>query len=428
MNDIEKILSDEKIHIDAITAPDELESRMRDALDKTATNKNKRFRVMWKVAAVVLLMTSIVSYNYNAFAYYGKKLIGFDELIDGTLLELNEAGRGQIIAEKTTLLDGTVLVINGIMSDANQFIMYYTLTNPNGLEDSIDVFSRPQVTGFLTNSNVNTGTSLLSDDRTQITGMMTFDPVSPFAKKLTLSYWENATSNGMSEGSLTFDYYPDQAMQTEIKQKINKSFKVDQGSINFKSITATPTMTLIKGTLKVDNLSRVSSAMQGIHLIANGKMIAWMGSGQQTSYGGTTFEIRFDVLPTELDSLQLVVNEFVGYAKLQDNLLLKTINDEPFLLADKELWVKEVVSTSQGVEITIATDQDVMLDGVSIETVEGTVSLRTTVKQDLKKQADGRILKVRTLLFDTTNDPQFMVIEGMHYMKEYNYEINIPVK
>ncbi|MCR8656768.1 DUF4179 domain-containing protein [Paenibacillus endoradicis] len=428
MNDIEKLLSDEHNRMDSITAPDELESRLRNALDKNAYKKTKRFPKGWKVAAVVLIMTSIVSYNYNAFAYYGKKIFGFDALIDGTLLELNEAGMGQSVDARKILLDGTELVIDGIMSDANQFIMYYTLSNPSGLENSIDVFSRPHINGFLTNSNFNSGTSIINDDQTEVKGMMTFDPVSPFAKKLTLSYWQNASNAQMVEDSIIFDYYPDKAMQTEIKKKINESFKVDQGSITFKSITATPTMTLIKGTMNVDNFDRVSSALDGIELIANEKAISMIGSGRTTSYKGTTFEIKYDVLPKELNSLQLVINEFVGYEKLEAKFSLDSNRNEPFKIGEKKLWLNNISTSSNGVEVTIATDEDVMLDGVSIVTINGVVPLNTTVKQDTIKQADGTIMKERTLLFDTLNEPQYILIEGMHYMKTYNYEIEIPVK
>ena len=47
--------------------------------------------------------------QYNAFAFYGKKLLGFDEVINSTLKELNEQGMGQIVEKKTKLEDGTEL-------------------------------------------------------------------------------------------------------------------------------------------------------------------------------------------------------------------------------------------------------------------------------------------------------------------------------
>ena len=61
MNDIEKLLNEEHNRMDTITAPDELESRLRNALDKSAQKKIKRSTKLWKIAAAVIIMTSIVS-------------------------------------------------------------------------------------------------------------------------------------------------------------------------------------------------------------------------------------------------------------------------------------------------------------------------------------------------------------------------------
>lgn len=36
-------------------------------------------------------------------------------------------------------------------------------------------------------------------------------------------------------------------------------------------------------------------------------------------------------------------------------------------------------------------------------------------------------MKERTLLFDTQTKPENILIEGIHYMKEYNKVIEIPV-
>ncbi|MNJ57429.1 hypothetical protein D3C77_530180 [compost metagenome] len=121
------------------------------------------------------------------------------------------------------------------------------------------------------------------------------------------------------------------------------------------------------------------------------------------------------------------MKEFVGYQKLDQRLPLSSVGEEPFSLDGKELWVKKVSTTSQGVEVTIATDEDILLDGVTIETQTETTSLRTTVNQIETKLDDGTILKERTLLFDTQAEPEYLHIKGMHYMKVYNEVIEIPV-
>lgn len=431
MNHVEKRLAEEKMRIDSVTAPKELETRLRDALNKTDSQRTKRrIPSVWKAAAVALFFLVVFGYHYNAFAYYGKKLLGFDELIGGSQLqELNEQGMGQIVDKKTNLSDGTELTINGIMTDANQLIMYYTLTNPEGIEDNgIDLFRPSKFTGFLTNSNLESGTSLQNEEQTEVKGTMSFQPVSPFAKKLNLHYWDRTENNQLIEHTISFPYDPNQAMQTEVRKSLRKTVKVDKGTLNFQSITATPTMTMIEGSLNVDNFDRLPSALSGIELIANGTPVELIGSGHGSSLGGRKFDLRYGALPKPLTSLELVMKEFVGYQQLDQRLPLSSAGNEPFSLDGKKLWVKKAAVTSQGVEITIATDDDILLDGVSIETQNETTALKTTVNQIETKLDDGGILKERTLLFDTSVMPEYLHIKGIHYMKAYNKVIEIPVK
>jgi len=421
MNNVEKRLAEEKKRLDTISAPVELESKLRNALNTaTRPSKVKRITRIWKVAAVALFFMISVSYHYNAFAFYGKKLLGFEEVLTGTLKELNDEGMGQIVEQKTVLEDGTEFTVNGIIADANQFVMYYTLTNPDGVDDrTTELLSFPKITGFLTNSNGISGMSQMNEAQTEIKGTMSFEPVSPFSKELTIHV-------GPGVEKIIFPYNPNEAMQNEIKQSIKKTIKVDKGEITFKSIKATPTMTVIDGTFNVENFDRVNFSLGGIQLIANGTPIELTGSGTRSSLQGSKFDIRYDALPKQLESLQLVVNEFVGYQKLDEKISISTIDNEKILLDGKELWINKVVTTAQGVEITIATDDDVMLEGVSIESEGESTSLKTTINQNSKKQ-NGREMKERTLLFETTIEPEFLLIEGFHYMKPYNKVIEIPI-
>ncbi|SDC44516.1 protein of unknown function [Paenibacillus sp. UNCCL117] len=431
MNDMKKWLADEKARTDSITAPAELESRLRAALDRAKPVRRKRVRPLWKAGAVAVLFAGIITgANYNAFAYYGKQLFGFDALMNGTLSRLNDEGMGQLIDKKTRLADGTELTIHGIMADANQLVLYYTLTNPAGLSEAHTEQFRPfKINGFLTHSNAESGTTIMNETHTEMKGTMTFESVSPFAKQLTLHYWEFAMDGRMTEGTLAFPYNPNQALQSAIKQQIGQRIAVDQGSVTFHSVTATPTMTVIRGTMKVDNWSRVQNPLRGIELLADDMPIALMASGSQSSpLGGIKFDLRFDTLPKQLHSLKLVMKEFVGYQRLDEQIPLASLGDEPIKLNGKELWLKKIAKTANGLELTIATAEDVMLDGVSIGTPHEKTPLKTTVNQTFVKQTDGSMLKERVLQFETGLEPEYLFMEGMHYMKTYDKEIEIPVK
>ncbi|WP_216829703.1 DUF4179 domain-containing protein [Alkalihalobacterium elongatum] len=427
MSKVEKRLEEEKKRLDTITAPAELEARLRGALDTTPAKRQKRKAPIYGAVAAALLFMMVVGYHYNGFAYYGKKLFGFDEVITGTLKELNEAGMGQVVEKQRQFADGTNLTINGIMTDANQLILYYTLSNPEGLSFNDDIRFR-KITGLFTDSFVGGGQTLLNEEGTEIKGMMSFEPVSPFAKQLTLHYSMQPQNGEVIEETITFPYNPNQAMQTEIKQSIREKLKVDKGNITFHSITATPTLTVIDGLLNVDNFDRVNYALGGIELMANGTPVQQLGGGSRSSIRGTQFDIRFDALPETLESLEIVMREFFGYKKLDQTILLSDIGENPVLLGEKKLWMADVTTTSTGLELTIATDEDVMLDGVFIQTRNESVELRTIVNQTELKLEDGTLLKQRTLLFDTIEEPEYLLIEGMHYMKRYNQTIEIPVK
>src|SRR5699024_8561265 len=102
--------------------------RLRNALH-TTPKRSKRKISSWVLVAVSLCVIMMISYQYDALAYYGKKLFGFDEIISGTLKDLNDEGMGQTIDKTITLVDGTSLMIDGIMADENQIVLYYTLKN-----------------------------------------------------------------------------------------------------------------------------------------------------------------------------------------------------------------------------------------------------------------------------------------------------------
>ena len=377
MSEIEKELLKRKKQLDTVTAPVELEERLRQALDNVPVTKKRKPK--WPIALVALLFLSIVGYNYNGFAYYGKRIMGFDDLMSGTLAALNEEGLGQTIGKSVVLEDGTEFTVDGIMTDANQLILYYTLANIDGMED----ISFATITGFLTKSQRGGGTSILNEEDSEIKGQMSFDPVSPFAKKLTLEFEKQSKDGKWMTGSVSFPYDPNKAMQTEIRQNIKQTVKVDKGTITFKTITATPTVTMIKGTMDVENSSRIHLPFEKVELLANGKPVEMMGSGISTSLGGTKFDLSYDALPKDLDSLELVVREFVGYTIVDEKIPLSPINEQPFLLKGEDIWVRDVVKTEDGVEITIASDEDVLFDGVTIEGTRRFIPTRNNNKARL---------------------------------------------
>lgn len=418
MNELEKYLEKENERLKNNKAPEELNERLRLALEQTPPRrKNKAPK--WIAVAAAIMFLSFVSYNYNAFAYYGKKLLGYDELMTETLAQLNEEGSGQSIEKKVILSDGTELYLDGLLTDENQSILYYTVKNPKGVveESYFDM-----IRGSWTKAFATYGTSSENEDGTEIKGIQAFEAVSPFAKELTLEYRYN---EGTEQEEITFPYNPKLAMQTELKQSIRKKVHVDQGTIRFDSITATPSRTTIKAKVNVDNFDRIQLGGGGVQLLANGKPVELTGSSSKSAIFGSDIEIYYDQLPTEIDTLELVVEKFVGYQSLNEAIELSGDDEQSEEIHDKELIIRKIEKTKEGIQVTIATEQDVLLEGVSIQSKGKSTPLHTTLRADLLDGENGETYNERVLLFNTDELPDTLSIEGMHYAKSYGELIQL---
>lgn len=309
MNNIEDRLLEERVRLSELSTPEELEARLRKALN-TAIPRRKKKRIVkrsWAIAAAILAFMLVAGNQYHVLAYYAKMLLGFDKAIYNTLSELDKHGKGQAVNERFQLEDGTMLTINGLMSDENQFILYYTLSNPNGLR-SYDGFEFIGITGFQTDSDfiISGATTGPTGGVTETKGYVAVNSVSPLAKELTLSYWYKLPeSDQRREGQITFPYRPDEALPTKIKQSVNVTFN-DQ-TITIGTITATPTMTRIEGTLDLKNDQLKQAVLNGIDLIANGDSVSLFSSSWQYTTGA--FSMKYDALPENLQSLKLILKK-----------------------------------------------------------------------------------------------------------------------
>ncbi|RJX40288.1 DUF4179 domain-containing protein [Paenibacillus pinisoli] len=309
MNNIEDRLLEERVRLSELSVPEELEARLIKALNTAIPRRKTKWNVIrsWAIAAAILAFMLVAGNQYHVLAYYGKMLLGFEKAVYNTLSELDKQGKGQALNERFQLVDGTMLTINGLMSDENQFILYYTLSNPNGLR-SYDGFDPIGITGFQTDSDfiLSGATTGPTGGVTETKGYVAFNAVSPLAKKLTLSYWYKLPESDQRRvGQVTFPYRPDEALPTKIKQSVNVTLN-DQ-TITIGTITATPTMTIIKGTLDLENDQLKQAVLKGIELIANGDSVYMTGKSWQWTTGA--FSMEYEALPEDLQSLQLILKK-----------------------------------------------------------------------------------------------------------------------
>ncbi|MGI6227572.1 MAG: DUF4179 domain-containing protein, partial [Peptococcales bacterium] len=134
MTEIEDMLRKQGEKIYQIEAPPEMEERMRLALENSS--RRKRIRKMWfPKVAVLFMILFLFSSQIDTFAYYGKKLLGYDQVMTGTLRELNELGSGQTIGKSCSFKNGVSITLDGIMLDDNQMLVFYTMKDPRGTVD-----------------------------------------------------------------------------------------------------------------------------------------------------------------------------------------------------------------------------------------------------------------------------------------------------
>lgn len=433
MKRIEEMLNSKKVEMDELIVPEELEARLNTVLKNKSFNKTKKSS--WKMKVAVLAIAFILgTYNMDALAFYGRELLGFDNIMNGTLKELNKMGMGQSIEKSHTLSSGVIVTLDGVMIDDNQLLAFYTIENPGGNVEDIDL-GNTYMKGALGRHDPESAQGEFSEDKSTIRWVGEFEPPHAFEKKLTWVF--NIGVDGKSEGgTISFVLDRDKAMGHTLKSKLNKAVKVDGTDIKFDTITASPTTTVVKGTvqnileLAIDQISgeRIFSPNLNIQLLANGSEIQLQGMGASTDMKGMKFEAKYDALPRNLEKLQLhlvsfgaehEVNELI---KLDKNLSSKTIQ-----VMGQEITIEKIEEIKGETFVTINTEESVVLSRVYLLADNNRVELTETLSSTNDKKVDGTITHTRTLKFKTIAEDLQLEIQRMRYIKVYDEYINIPI-
>lgn len=429
MSKIEKKLKNLKTDLDHLEVPLELEQRLNRALE----DKVKRKQNIWGKVIALFLVCLLVGYNFDTLAYYSKQIIGYNDVMDGTLRELNELGKGQIINKSYSLKNGASLTLDGIMMDETQLIIFYTVNDPNGNIE--DIFPRFELKGILGEYFSQHGRGESNEERTEMKAMQNFEPPYFFEKTLRLSFTIN-NQGEVEQGEFTIKIDRDKAMTHTLKASINKSIEVDEEIINFNSILASPTRTVIKGTIQnilelaIDQLSgeRIRPKRLDIKLFANGKEVNQQSGGISTDNKGITFHKEYDTLPEHLESLELELVSFAADHDVNEIVDLSEEEEQKVMVKGQEIIINKVFESNGNTCVTITTEEETILTKVMLLVDGERVNLNRTFNDDYTKLKGGKILHIRTLEFNELGDNYKLDIKRMTYAKEYNEVIEIPVK
>lgn len=146
--------------------------------------------------------------------------------------------------------------------------------------------------------------------------------------------------------------------------------------------------------------------------------------------GAPEFIIEYDVLPTDKpQSVELVLDNFSGYQNVEEPISLALPSDRSVLVGEEKLWIRSVTRTANGYDIVIAGKQFTMLDKDTLAVQAGGAAVPVSSISDSRPWdlKNGNILWERTYSFQTTEKPEFLMMDGFHYIKFYRQTVPVPL-
>lgn len=435
MNKFEKAINKKKSQIDELKVPEELETRLRNSLKNRCTSKNSMRKKRIKVA-VLLIVAVLMGYNSDTLAFYGKKLIGYNNIMSGNLKQLNELGKGQMIGESYTFQNGVTVTLDGVMVDDHQLLAFYTISSLDHPIGEMDHLSIGGMDGIVGIDHIRRGgQGEIDESKNEIKWIQSFDPPYFFEKKLT---WKFYLRNEciMEEGNISFTLDRNKAMGHTLKKRIHKSIEVDEREIRFESILASPTVTCIKGKLQSifelgkDQIldERWMPQELDIRLIANGKELEKQSSGMSTDMKGVRFDAEFSRLPTDLKELQIKLVRLSADHEVDRQIKIeKDGNEKSIEIQGENIKINKVYESEGETYITITTKKSVILSRVYLMVDGEKVELYETINDEYDKKEDATITRTRTLRFKGTGNELKLHVKRLRYNTIYDKVIDIPL-
>jgi hypothetical protein len=422
LNNIDELLNDEKRKLDNLEVPTTMEDRLRSSLDNTPTKKKKSIRA--RVAALIIIVL-LLSYNVDTLAYYGKQLIGYENIMDGTLSELNKLGKGQIIDKSYTFNNGIKVTLDAIMLDDNNLIVFYSIYDPNGDIGNLDS-EMANMVGAFGNIHYGGGYGIIDDSNKQMNWIMEYDSPKFYEKNMKLQF-----SLDGEQGEIKFKLDRNKAMGHSIKLSIDKKIELDGRNITIKSLMASPTSTVIKGQIQnivelgIDYIKEEGFRPSNIEiqLIADGEVIETKGGSIGTSNKGSNFETRYDALPEDTKKIELKLTEFGANHNTKELIQIIKGESKEFKILDKDIRIDRIYEENGKTYITITTEEGLLLSRVYLNIDGERKREMNTIPGELNKIIDGdavRIQYTRTMEFEGMGDELELDIQRIQYEKEYD--------
>jgi len=430
---IEEMLLKQREEFKSLTVPDEMGERLHQAL---LHRKKKQPMKIWtpKIALVILALL-LFGYQFDTFAFYGKKLLGYDQIMTGTLKQLNELGKGQTIDKSYQFANGVKVTLDGIMLDDNQMLVFYTVNDPKGNVSDLDMHLGMTIKGLFSEYHMEGGQGQMNDENTEIKNIFQFQTPLFFEKLLVLSFYLGE-GNQREIGEIPFSLDRTKAMGHTLKKNLHEVITVDGNKIRFDSLTASPTTTVITGQIQniwklaQDKLKgeRIRPNHFDLKLLANGKEVPPQGGGMSTDMHGITFHHEYDALTVDLNKLQLQLVSFAADHDVHHEETLKINQTEKSLeILGQEIVINRVFKKNGETCVQITTEENVVLTQIDLIVDGVKVDLEKTDTDEYDKSPEGKITHTRILHFPRSGNELKLDIQRMTYKKHYNKTLDIPL-
>lgn len=426
LDNLERLLIEEKEKLEKIEIPDNMEDRLRLSLDKIPAKKKKGFHL--KSAAIIIIVL-LLSYNIDTLAFYARKLVGYEYIMDGTLNQLNEMGKGQTVNKSYVFSDGVELVLDGVMLDDNNLVVFYTINDPekDAQNKDINVYIRGSFSGTFSGG----GSGIVSSDGSRMSWVISTDRAPKvFERTITLDLGYRHEDETHETGEISFKLDRNQAVGKSLKININKKLDIGNRSLRISTMVASPTTTVVRGEIQnllelasdriTDNVMRPENIQ--MELIVDGKNIPVKAGGLSTDHKGSNFYITFDALPAEAKYINLKLVSFSGDYDVNETIKINKEGKTEFNILEEPIVIEEVYEENGNTYITFKTDEDTQLSRVYLLIDGESYELQETIHGDLEKLVDGdssKFLYTRTMRYQGVGDKLELDIQRIRINKDY---------
>lgn len=431
LTNIDRLLNKEKNKLDNLEIPEDIELKLRESLNSIPDRRKKTLR--GRIAAVVIIVL-LLSYNIDTLAYYGKKLLGYDTVMNATLQELNELGKGQLIDKTHTFSDGVSVTLDGAMLDDNNLILFYTLEDPeNNIEDMYSKMNI-EITGFA--GSLGYGGHGETDRGGKLQRWVMRTDRAPRFYENNIGLKINYTPEGrdMEIGEIKFKLDRNAAVGKSISISLNKEIKPDNRSIRVDTIVFSPTSTVVRGEIQnlfelgldyiSDNIFRPRDLE--MVLLADGKEVQIQSSGMSSNMKGIQYDMSFDAIPANSKEIELKLKSFGGEHKVDEGFIINKGETKDLDVLQQQIKIEHVYEDVDNTYITFTTEETTILSRVFLNIDGANYEVKETISGDYEKIVEGDSAKTyytRTMRFEGRGDELKLDIQRIIYSK--NYDITI---